>query len=70
MKFNFFLCVEQSALSTEEKALEMEASKGMTDDEAVFSVEAPLDHRIYLWSDKYRPRKPRYFNRVHTVRRF
>lgn len=20
----------------------------------------------YLWSDKYRPRKPRYFNRVHT----
>lgn len=21
----------------------------------------------YAWSDKYRPRKPRFFNRVHTV---
>ena len=23
--------------------------------------------QTYLWSDKYRPRKPRFFNRVHTV---
>lgn len=42
------------------------ARKGMDADEAVFSVEHSLD-RTYLWSDKYRPRKPRYFNRVHTV---
>jgi hypothetical protein len=27
--------------------------------------EIALDHH-YLWSDKYRPRKPRYYNRVHT----
>lgn len=27
--------------------------------------EIPVQHR-YLWSDKYRPRKPRYYNRVHT----
>ena len=27
--------------------------------------EIALDHN-YLWSDKYRPRKPRYYNRVHT----
>ncbi len=27
--------------------------------------EITLDHH-YLWSDKYRPRKPRYYNRVHT----
>ena len=38
---------------------------GMTDDEATFSVETALDS-TYEWSDKYRPRKPRYFNRVHT----
>ncbi len=25
-----------------------------------------LIERQYLWSDKYRPRKPRYYNRVHT----
>lgn len=38
----------------------------MDEDEAQFSVEHGLDSQIYLWSDKYRPRKPRYFNRVHT----
>jgi hypothetical protein len=38
----------------------------MTADEAEFSVETALDSQVYLWSDKYRPRKPRYFNRVHT----
>jgi hypothetical protein len=27
--------------------------------------EIAIDHH-YLWSDKYRPRKPRYYNRVHT----
>ncbi|XP_044757904.1 cactin [Coccinella septempunctata] len=50
----------------EEKLLQIEARKGMGEDEAQFSVEASLDNQVYLWSDKYRPRKPRYFNRVHT----
>ncbi|XP_039277396.1 cactin isoform X2 [Nilaparvata lugens] len=49
-----------------EAALQREARKGMTADEAEFSVESALDSHVYLWSDKYRPRKPRYFNRVHT----
>ncbi|XP_039759539.1 cactin [Pararge aegeria] len=35
-------------------------------DGAQFSVEAPLAEQPCLWADKYRPRKPRYFNRVHT----
>lgn len=39
---------------------------GMNAEEAEFSVETKLDSEVYLWSDKYRPRKPRYFNRVHT----
>lgn len=39
---------------------------GMSAEEAEFSVETKLDSEVYLWSDKYRPRKPRYFNRVHT----
>lgn len=46
--------------------MQREARKGMNDDEAEFSVETKLDSQVYLWSDKYRPRKPRYFNRVHT----
>ncbi|XP_038211124.1 cactin [Zerene cesonia] len=33
---------------------------------AQFSVEHALPDQPYLWADKYRPRKPRYFNRVHT----
>lgn len=52
--------------SKEDKLLQIEARKGMGEDEAQFSVEASLDNQVYLWSDKYRPRKPRYFNRVHT----
>ncbi|XP_075215612.1 LOW QUALITY PROTEIN: cactin, spliceosome C complex subunit [Lycorma delicatula] len=56
----------QTAVAAEEQALQREARKGMTADEAEFSVESALDNQVYLWSDKYRPRKPRYFNRVHT----
>lgn len=41
-------------------------SLGVNNEEAEFSVETKLDSEVYLWSDKYRPRKPRYFNRVHT----
>jgi len=51
--------------SNEEKTMEAEARKGMGTDEAQFSVESMLE-QSYDWSDKYRPRKPRYFNRVHT----
>jgi len=52
--------------SLEERAMAGESSKGMSADEAIFSVESTIDKPVYLWSDKYRPRKPRYFNRVHT----
>jgi hypothetical protein len=60
---NFFTFCEQSVIAAEEQALQREARKGMTADEAEFSVETALDSQVYLWSDKYRPRKPRYFNR-------
>jgi hypothetical protein len=59
---------KKALMTAEEIAFEREARKGMNDDEAVFSVEETLKHEknSYSWSDKYRPRKPRYFNRVHT----
>lgn len=53
-------------VTTEDHVFEREAKKGMGDDEAQFSVEATVDQPTYIWSEKYRPRKPRYFNRVHT----
>jgi Conserved mid region of cactin/Cactus-binding C-terminus of cactin protein len=57
---------EEEALTKQDMILRQEARKGMNEDEVEFSVETKLDPQIYLWSDKYRPRKPRYFNRVHT----
>lgn len=49
-------------------ALERAARRAMgaAPDEAQFSVEHALPDQPCLWADKYRPRKPRYFNRVHT----
>ena len=50
-----------------EEAFIKEASRDMEEDEIAFADEAEVGNsRQYLWQDKYRPRKPRYFNRVHT----
>jgi len=38
----------------------------MEQGEARFSFEVPLERKVTWWHDKYRPRKPKYFNRVHT----
>lgn len=60
---------EEEDFATKEEirlARQCRDSLGINNDEAEFSVETKLDSEVYLWSDKYRPRKPRYFNRVHT----
>ena len=50
-----------------------EAGKELDEDEDLFNMDEDLSavHSLahagsYDWEDKYRPRKPRYFNRVHT----
>lgn len=58
--------IDNSAYSSAEREMLTVAKRGMTNDESSFSVEAPLEAQTFLWSEKYRPRKPRYFNRVHT----
>ncbi|KAG1347517.1 cactin [Cocos nucifera] len=40
----------------------MKAMGAMEEGDAVFGAGA----EVYWWHDKYRPRKPKYFNRVHT----
>ncbi|CAI0469285.1 unnamed protein product [Linum tenue] len=55
----------------EETQFEMKAFKAMgtmEEGDAVFGsgAEVSLDSQVYWWHDKYRPRKPKYFNRVHT----
>lgn len=50
---------------SEDAMLQMMQSK-MTDREEVFAEEIDMGAQTYSWNDKYRPRKPRFFNRVHT----
>jgi len=52
--------------SAQEEAFMKIAKLGMDGDEASFSVESNISNQVILWADKYRPRKPRFFNRVHT----
>jgi len=51
----------------EDEELIRRAQEGMNAEECQFSVEFPVKQEAFAWSDKYRPRKPRFFNRVHTV---
>ncbi|KAL0966406.1 hypothetical protein UPYG_G00294950 [Umbra pygmaea] len=60
------LAVTGDANDNAEDEFVRRAKQGMGGDEAQFSVELPLTGKMYLWADKYRPRKPRFFNRVHT----
>ncbi|XP_033837982.1 splicing factor Cactin [Periophthalmus magnuspinnatus] len=60
------LQVTGDASESAEDAFVRRAREGMGNDEAQFSVEFPVTGKMYLWADKYRPRKPRFFNRVHT----
>lgn len=59
--------------NTELEMLTEEKDKGMGTDEEQFADEIDVRPRKreflppgYSWNDKYRPRKPRYYNRVHT----
>ncbi|EMR08589.1 hypothetical protein PNEG_03065 [Pneumocystis murina B123] len=45
---------------------EREASKGENDDEELFNVEEEIIQTTPSWADTYRPRKPKFFNRVQT----
>jgi hypothetical protein len=40
--------------------------EGLDSDEEVFEMEEEVSKQAYVWEDKYRPRKPRYFNKVHV----
>lgn len=50
-----------------ERLFMQEASKALDVTEEVMPSDSALNlHTTYQWEDKYRPRKPRFFNRVHT----
>ncbi|SJX61669.1 related to cactin [Sporisorium reilianum f. sp. reilianum] len=50
-----------------ERMFMQEASKALdVTEEVMQGGDEVLSHQTYQWEDKYRPRKPRFFNRVHT----
>jgi Cactus-binding C-terminus of cactin protein/Conserved mid region of cactin len=61
-----FAAIPQEDFSQATKALyEKEVARGINEDEEIFAGEEDVDTKSKaLWSSKYRPRKPRYFNRV------
>ncbi|KZV65805.1 hypothetical protein PENSPDRAFT_756194 [Peniophora sp. CONT] len=61
--------VEQSSNAdlASEALYRAEAERDMDEEEELFNMEENIANPTsYNWEDKYRPRKPRYFNRVHT----
>ena len=61
-----FAAIPHEDFSQATKALyEKEVARGISENEEVFAGEEDVDTKSKaLWSGKYRPRKPRYFNRV------
>lgn len=53
--------------TAEDKMFRLEAERELDAEEETFNQDVQLpSNPNYQWADKYRPRKPRYFNRVHT----
>ncbi|CAK7221086.1 hypothetical protein SBRCBS47491_004407 [Sporothrix bragantina] len=62
-----FAAVAQDDFSQATKALyDREVARGVSENEEIFAAEevVPSASSTPKWADKYRPRKPRYFNRV------
>lgn len=59
-----------SAADGDESRLRAAAARAMGDiaesGDAPFGGEIAVESQVYWWHEKYRPRKPKYFNRVHT----
>ncbi|WFC97682.1 hypothetical protein MYAM1_000401 [Malassezia yamatoensis] len=58
---------ENKQESAEDRLFRLESEREMNNEEETFNQDVELPTKqLYHWTDKYRPRKPRYFNRVHT----
>lgn len=67
---------ERERAEVDDKAVDLyarESGKDLEEDEDLFNLDEDLSNvqslrniGSYDWEDKYRPRKPRYFNKVHT----
>lgn len=60
--------IDDIELTNQERTLAMKVMGAMEDGDTILGSgsEVNLESQVYWWHDKYRPRKPKYFNRVHT----
>ncbi|KAL8284284.1 hypothetical protein RQP46_005033 [Phenoliferia psychrophenolica] len=53
-------------VNKDEEIYQAAVGQGLDEEEELFNLEVEMSKTAYSWEDKYRPRKPRYFNKVHT----
>lgn len=58
--------VKDNTATIEDALIRQELLSGMGEGESGFGVQINVAQDSYSWQDKYRPRKPRFFNRVKT----
>lgn len=58
--------ISSEELEARKERKEREAEMGEEEQQMAVGDEVALESGVYWWQDKYRPRKPRYFNRVKT----
>ncbi|KAK4057670.1 hypothetical protein OIO90_001318 [Microbotryomycetes sp. JL221] len=55
-----------SSANKDDEIYRAAVGQGINEEEELFNLEVEMARQSYSWEDKYRPRKPRYFNKVHT----
>ena len=58
-----YMCVQLRCATISAQALKL---MGSDEQDREFGGEVSLESTVYWWHEKYKPRKPKYFNRVHT----
>ena len=58
--------VRGAGAEKDEAIYQAAVGQGLDKEEELFNMEVAMSRQSYSWEDKYRPRKPRYFNKVHT----
>ena len=54
------------AVGKDEEIYQAAVGQGFDEEEELFNMEVEMSKQAYTWEDKYRPRKPRYFCKIHS----
>ncbi|GLC36213.1 hypothetical protein PLESTB_001367900 [Pleodorina starrii] len=62
----FRSAAEEDAAALAAFRAQAERTMGQDEGDRAFGGEVSLESKVYWWHEKYKPRKPKFFNRVHT----